>query len=94
MQVQPSNVQGDALWRAKFGMCSIRSCTPHNVPDHYQASALCLGLQAVSPHYLFTYLARNGRTGWESLAGALLAFTGVARCWLAASKLHVADFIC
>jgi KUP system potassium uptake protein len=32
--------------------------------------------RAVSPHYLFTYLARNGRAGWESLAGALLAFTG------------------
>lgn len=61
-----------------------RSCIPHHVPDHYQPSALCLGLQAVSPHYLFTYLARNGRAGWESLAGALLAFTGVARCWLAA----------
>jgi K+ potassium transporter len=45
---------------------------------------LHLGLQALSPHYLFTYLARNGKTGWESLAGALLAFTGVACCLFAA----------
>lgn len=37
-------------------------------------------VQALSPHYLFTYLERNGKVGWESLAGALLAFTGVPHC--------------
>lgn len=34
-------------------------------------------LRAFSPHYAFTYLNRNGRVGWESLGGLLLAFTGV-----------------
>jgi len=34
-------------------------------------------LKAFSSHYAFTYLARNGHAGWESLGGLLLAFTGV-----------------
>ncbi|OCK75662.1 potassium transporter [Lepidopterella palustris CBS 459.81] len=34
-------------------------------------------LKAFSPHYAFTYLARNGNAGWQSLGGLLLAFTGV-----------------
>ena len=34
-------------------------------------------LKAFSPHYAFAYLVRNGRAGWESLGGLLLAFTGV-----------------
>ncbi|VUC37580.1 unnamed protein product [Clonostachys rosea] len=34
-------------------------------------------LKAFSPHYAFGYLIRNGRAGWESLGGLLLAFTGV-----------------
>ncbi|KAH7114576.1 potassium transporter-domain-containing protein [Dactylonectria estremocensis] len=34
-------------------------------------------LKAFSPHFAFAYLVRNGRAGWESLGGLLLAFTGV-----------------
>lgn len=34
-------------------------------------------LKAFSPGYAFAYLVRNGRKGWESLGGLLLAFTGV-----------------
>lgn len=34
-------------------------------------------LKAFSPHYAFNYLTRNGREGWKSLGGLLLAFTGV-----------------
>lgn len=34
-------------------------------------------LKAFSPSYAFTYLARNGKDGWTSLGGLLLAFTGV-----------------
>lgn len=34
-------------------------------------------LKAFSPHFAFAYLIRNGRAGWESLGGLLLAFTGV-----------------
>ncbi|KAM0563641.1 hypothetical protein ACHAPJ_001367 [Fusarium lateritium] len=34
-------------------------------------------LKAFSPHYAFTYLARNESHGWKSLGGLLLAFTGV-----------------
>lgn len=34
-------------------------------------------LKAFSPHYAFTYLIRNDSTGWKSLGGLLLAFTGV-----------------
>lgn len=34
-------------------------------------------LKAFSPHYAFTYLVRNGTSGWQSLGGLLLAFTGV-----------------
>jgi len=34
-------------------------------------------LKVFSPHYAFTYLARNGTAGWKSLGGLLLAFTGV-----------------
>ncbi|KAM5348334.1 hypothetical protein ACJ41O_008158 [Fusarium nematophilum] len=34
-------------------------------------------LKAFSPHYAFTYLVRNGSSGWKSLGGLLLAFTGV-----------------
>ena len=29
------------------------------------------------PHFAFAYLVRNGREGWKSLVGLLLAFTGV-----------------
>ncbi|KAL7909037.1 potassium transporter domain-containing protein [Trichoderma velutinum] len=34
-------------------------------------------LKAFSPSYAFTYLVRNGKDGWTSLGGLLLAFTGV-----------------
>lgn len=34
-------------------------------------------LKAFSPYFAFTYLIRNGRDGWKSLSGLLLAFTGV-----------------
>ena len=34
-------------------------------------------LKAFSPHFAFTYLIRNGKDGWRSLGGMLLAFTGV-----------------
>jgi KUP system potassium uptake protein len=34
-------------------------------------------LKAFSPHYAFAFLVRNGRDGWKSLGGLLLAFTGV-----------------
>lgn len=34
-------------------------------------------LKAFSPYFAFSYLIRNGRSGWESLGGLLLAFTGV-----------------
>ncbi|KAH6950398.1 potassium transporter-domain-containing protein [Ilyonectria sp. MPI-CAGE-AT-0026] len=34
-------------------------------------------LKALSPHYAFVYLVRNGSDGWKSLGGLLLAFTGV-----------------
>ncbi|KAL7939911.1 potassium transporter domain-containing protein [Trichoderma chlorosporum] len=34
-------------------------------------------LKAFSPSYAFTYLVRNGKEGWTSLGGLLLAFTGV-----------------
>lgn len=34
-------------------------------------------LKAFSPHYAFAYLVRNGESGWHSLGGMLLAFTGV-----------------
>jgi KUP system potassium uptake protein len=34
-------------------------------------------LKAFSPHYAFAYLVRNDTSGWESLGGLLLAFTGV-----------------
>ena len=34
-------------------------------------------LKAFSPYFAFSYLVRNGRDGWRSLGGLLLAFTGV-----------------
>ena len=34
-------------------------------------------LKAFGPHYAFKYLTRNGKEGWKSLGGLLLAFTGV-----------------
>ncbi|KAK6080502.1 potassium uptake protein [Seiridium cupressi] len=34
-------------------------------------------LKAFSPYFAFQYLIRNGESGWRSLGGLLLAFTGV-----------------
>ena len=34
-------------------------------------------LKAFSPSFAFSYLIRNGSSGWRSLGGVLLAFTGV-----------------
>lgn len=34
-------------------------------------------LKAFNPAYSFTYLIRNGYSGWKSLGGLLLAFTGI-----------------
>jgi len=34
-------------------------------------------LKAFSPYFAFAYLVRNGYSGWKSLGGLLLAFTGV-----------------
>lgn len=34
-------------------------------------------LKAFNPYYAFAYLIRNGSSGWKSLGGLLLAFTGV-----------------
>jgi KUP system potassium uptake protein len=34
-------------------------------------------LKAFSPYFSGSFLVRNGRNGWLSLGGILLAFTGV-----------------
>jgi KUP system potassium uptake protein len=39
----------------------------------YDASVL----KAFSPFFAGSYLVRNGKDGWKSLGGILLAFTGV-----------------
>ncbi|KAH7376757.1 potassium transporter-domain-containing protein [Plectosphaerella cucumerina] len=51
-----------------FNLCS----GIHNLVKHDHTV-----LKAFSPHFAFLYLVRNGRAGWESLGGLLLAFTGV-----------------
>lgn len=38
-----------------------------------------VGVQAISPHYAFAYLGRNGKVGWEALSGVLLCFTGAQK---------------
>ncbi|KND89681.1 Potassium transporter 5, partial [Tolypocladium ophioglossoides CBS 100239] len=51
-----------------FNLC----CGIYNLSVHDHSV-----LKAFSPHFAFAYLVRNGREGWKSLGGLLLAFTGV-----------------
>lgn len=52
------------LWNAIFGIYNL---------VNYDHSVL----KAFNPYYAFDYLIRNGKQGWRSLGGVLLAFTGV-----------------
>lgn len=52
----------------KFIICSADADSPRH--DHGM-------LQAFNPYYAFDYLARNKYSGWRSLGGILLCFTGV-----------------
>lgn len=37
-------------------------------------------LKAFSPSFLFAFLVRNGRAGWEKLGGVVLCITGAFPC--------------
>ena len=43
----------------------------YNIIHHHPAI-----LKALGPNYLFMYLVRNGRAGWESLGSVLFCVTG------------------
>ena len=43
----------------------------YNIIVHHPAI-----LKAMGPNYLFMYLVRNGRAGWESLGSVLFCVTG------------------
>lgn len=49
----------------------------YNIIVHHPAI-----LKALGPNYLFMYLVRNGRAGWESLGSVLFCVTGALGCLL------------
>lgn len=65
-------------------------CTPlvgiYSIIHHYPTI-----FKALSPHYIFCFFWRNGKTGWVSLGGTVLCITGMSLTLLHARNLPFKD---